>query len=252
MKADKIISEAFGKRNVSMKCLEYTHRDLDEFMTSGDSERPWESFELTQGKDVRAWIDNPKEMSPHLPNISDLKDIIIPAFEKPVSILDVGCYGGYLYDYLKTNAPGRIAHYTGVDIQPSVIEAARLIHGDIPDATFEVGDALELSECFGPRSFDIVCCYRVTIHLPYFKKILSNLLRVADGIVHLVLFIQDYDWCRRFEETDLDTGKKVIYYQRFISEATIKDCIAGLPVSYKIIPGPVYASLIMNLKGELT
>ena len=250
MKADKIISEAFGKRNVSMKCLEYTHRDLDEFMTSGDSERPWESFELTQGKDVRAWIDNPKEMSPHLPNISDLKDIIIPAFEKPVSILDVGCYGGYLYDYLKTNAPGRIAHYTGVDIQPSVIEAARRIHGDNPDVTFEVGDALELSECFMPRWFDIVCCYRVAIHLPYFKTLLFNLLRVADSYVHLALFIQDRDMCRRVEETDLDTGKKTIYYRRFISEDTIKECIAGRPWSYKICPGYIYKSLILNWKGE--
>lgn len=252
MKEDKIISEAFGKRNVSIKILDHTYKDIDDFMTSGDGERPWESFELTQAQDVRAWVDNPYEISHIQSNLSDLKDVIIPAFEKPVRILDIGCYGGYLYDYLKANASGRIAHYTGVDIQPSVIEAAKRIHGDSPDATFEVGDAMRLSERFGPRSFDIVCCYRVAIHMPFFKKLLFNLLRVADGFVHIALFIQDRDMCRRLEETDIDTGKKAIYYHRFISEGTIKECIAGVPVSYKIIPGDTYKSLIMNWKGELT
>jgi SAM-dependent methyltransferase len=256
-----IIDEALGERRVSIKVIETAYTDIDLFMTYKGRERPWEVFELTQGQDVRSWHEKPDDIAGIQANLSDLKDLIY-TFDKPIRLLDAGCYSGYLYDYLKANTSDRISHYTGVDIQPSVIEAAKHIHADNSDATFMVGDVLGLPGSmfmareyvfwylrkFSKMRFDVVCCYRVAIHLPFFKTLLYNLLCSADVFVHLVLFIQDRDMCQRIEETDRDTGKKAIYYRRYISEKTIKECISGWPVTYKIIqhcPDGNYSSLIL-------
>jgi len=232
-------------RRVKIKIIGQTNTNIDRFITSGIKKRAWESFELTQSQDVKEWHINPHKINIQ-PNLLDLKDII-SSLNKPLYLLDVGCYSGYLYDYLrlKTSYSKNNLYYTGIDIQPSVIDAAKHIYKGNLKTSFVNGDIFKLPKYFVAKEFDVVCCYRVLIHLPYFKKSLLNLFQVANKIVHIVLHIQDRDTCNQCEETDLDTGKKTIYYRRFISENTIKKCIYGLPVTYKIIPHSSYASLFL-------
>jgi SAM-dependent methyltransferase len=239
-----IVDEVLGERRVSLEVTGSfigTSEGIDRYMTSKKG-----GLELTQGQDVRGWCERPDEIAGIQSNLLNLLDRT-NSFERDIQVLDVGCYAGYLYDYLCLFYPDPI--YTGVDILPSVIEAAKHIHKAEPNASFVVGDVYKLMKQFEPRSFDVVCCYRLVIHLPYFKKILHNLLHAADEFVHIALLVQDRDMCQRIEETDLDTGKKAIYYRRYISEETIKEAVDDLPATYKIIPprsGGNYSSLFIE------
>ena len=246
--------EALGARKVKVKVIGGAFNNIDYFMISGKEKNVREPFELTQSQDVRSWCANPDNICDIQSHLLTLKKIVGPLDGK-IKILDVGCYGGYVYDFLKqktTFFKNEASYYIGIDIQESAIEAAKAVHKEKEkeDALFFTGDIFDLTKIYSPRNFDVVCCYRVLIHLPYFKRALENLVYVADKFVHVVLHIQDEDVCRRCEETDLITGKKVIYYHRYISEKTIKEALSGLPVTYTIIPAPgnAYASLIIERK----
>lgn len=242
--------EILGERKVTLKVTGNfigTSEDIDRFITSGSRQHDTAQLELTQGQDVRSWCEWPEEIAGIQTNLIDLEKRMPSFLDRNPKILDVGCYAGYLYDYLCLFYPEPV--YTGVDILPSVIEAASRIHKPDPNASFMAGDIYKLTEQFEPRSFDVVCCYRLVIHLPYFRKILRNLLHSADCFVHIALFMQTRDMCQRIEETDLETGKKAIYYRRYISAETIKEAVSELPANYKIIPprsGEVYSSLFLE------
>jgi len=151
---------------------------------------------------------------------------------KKKTVLDVGCYGGYLYDYLKKKL-GNI-YYTGLDTNEDVVEAAALIHNKCKDAIFMYGDVLNLSKILPKNYFDIVCCHRVTIHLPYFEQILLNLLDLTKDILHVVLLLGEKDYCEKILETNCVTGKVAFYYRRYVSGNTINDILKKLPVNYVI------------------
>ena len=250
MNLDKIINKALERRRVVVKVVDEATKDIDWFMLSGGGF--YSPFELTQSQDVRGWCKDPSEIQSIQSNLLELKKII-DSLHEPIALLDVGCYGGYVYDYIKQKtiySKYKKSSYTGIDVQVNAIEAAEYVHREDSNVNFLAGDVFRLPECFPPRSFNVVCCYRVLIHLPYFERALADLVHIADKFVHVVLHIQDKDICRRCEETDLITGKKVIYYHRYISEKTIKGALSGLPVSYTIVPVPgnAYASLIIERK----
>ena len=57
----------------------------------------------------------------------------------PISISDIGCGYGALYDYLRKDYA--ISRYVGVDVSDAMVAAARERFGDDPVAQFEVADA---------------------------------------------------------------------------------------------------------------
>ncbi|MEK9671258.1 MAG: class I SAM-dependent methyltransferase [Rhodospirillaceae bacterium] len=96
-----------------------------------------------------------------------------------VSVLDVGCSAGILYDQLRRHCllTGRpLPHYTGVDFSRSQIERARRKY---PHAFFRTGDAADLR--FPDNAFDIVVSYSVLSFLPQDRVVpaLGELLRVG-------------------------------------------------------------------------
>jgi SAM-dependent methyltransferase len=64
------------------------------------------------------------------------------------SILDVGCYTGFLYHWL-----GKPKGYVGVDVWSEAIDVA---HEFAPEADFRVQDAAKMTE-----SFDVIWCSQV-------------------------------------------------------------------------------------------
>lgn len=86
------------------------------------------------------------------------------------SVLDVGCYGGYLYDWLIERSANRFI-YTGVDVHiHEGVEAHRS-----SDARFVKSDILRYTE----RS-DYVFCARVLLHQPDPIKVLRHIVGLTN------------------------------------------------------------------------
>jgi SAM-dependent methyltransferase len=66
------------------------------------------------------------------------------------SLHEIGAGAGHLLDYLREN--GIAADYSGSDLSPAMVEAARRLH---PGARFEQRDLLLEAP---PRSYDVVVC----------------------------------------------------------------------------------------------
>jgi SAM-dependent methyltransferase len=59
--------------------------------------------------------------------------------DEPVSVADLGCGTGALFAHLaERDAPPPLGAYTGYDVVPAMVAAARALHAD-PRARFEVG-----------------------------------------------------------------------------------------------------------------
>lgn len=222
------IKDILGKRNVKHKVvssLKTKDQDLiNNFMHAGDGERPWESLELTQGQDVREWIREPEKIEGIQPNLKQLSNRILNINQNwpcdSIKILDVGCYAGYLYDYLVKN---HNINYTGIDINQDVIESAKILHKNTT-AKFKVGDIFDPPPELLDNMFDVVCCHRLTIHLPYFEQALFNLINLSKDIVHVILFVGE-DCCDKCMETNVETGKTSFYYKRYVSAETINSIL---------------------------
>ncbi len=86
-------------------------------------------------------------------------------FGRPLRILEVGCGNGFNCSWIAQQFPD--CSVTGIDYIPEMIDAARQRQAEdaIDDArlTYQVGNALELSNVTGP--FDIVLTDRCLINL---------------------------------------------------------------------------------------
>lgn len=87
------------------------------------------------------------------------------------SVLDIACGIGYSAPlYLEAGA----TDYTGVDLNPEVLEAARSNYGS-DRSTYMVGDITKF-EC--GRQFDLISCFETIEHVPDFEGALENLHRL--------------------------------------------------------------------------
>lgn len=180
MKQFNIDYKPLRERRVKVETIEVVNRDIDRFMTEGEDERPWQVFELTQSQNVQPWIEDPKKISLIHPSLKNLTKYLA-GLHRLVKVLDVGCYGGYLYDYLNKYSFKHLSefNYIGIDIQESVVEAAKYMHAKYKNANFFVGDIFNIRRDFQPNEFDVACCYRVLIHIPFFEDAIGNLCHAA-------------------------------------------------------------------------
>lgn len=98
----------------------------------------------------------------------------------PRGILEVGCGEGFVLQALRD--AGVRCPMRGIDFSESAIAEAR---ERVPDATFDVQDAVELAQS-GER-YDLVLMIEVLEHLPDPKRMLSVLSRLAER--HVVLSV---------------------------------------------------------------
>lgn len=93
-------------------------------------------------------------------------------------MLDTGCHIGHFIEALRQR--GYKKRYQGIDITPQFIERAR---DRMPDERFDIGDVRHLD--FPDKSFDLVMCVGVLMHLPDIKEPLAHVFRIARKYVLL-------------------------------------------------------------------
>ena len=95
---------------------------------------------------------------------------------RPIRICDVGCATGDFLIYMKSRFPG--ASLTGMDVSPSLLQAARAA---LPDATFVQGSVTD-SGCLPASAYDVITMYGVLSILDDPEPALENLVNsVAPG-----------------------------------------------------------------------
>jgi SAM-dependent methyltransferase len=94
----------------------------------------------------------------------------------PSEILDVGCGEGYTLEALRKG--GIRCPMSGIDFSAEAIEQARK---RVPDATFEVEDALVVAKA--GRKFDLVVMTEVLEHIPSPERMLPVLEQIAGRYV---------------------------------------------------------------------
>lgn len=248
-KDDEFLLKVFGERDVEKVITNEYKEDFDSIIASGTSDRPWQSFELTQRENVNEWIEDPKTIKKIQPNLEDLVRLI-KLLPKPVKIADIGCYGGYVYDYLIKVAKLKKDEfeYTGIDIQEDAIEAAKIVHKDKPNARFQVGDIYELSNTFKNDEFDVAICSRVLIHIPYFKKAVKNLVSISKHFTLCVLEVSEKPLLQKIHRHVIDTDLELDYFFRKYSEEELIETAKELNVQYRVIKGPSFYSSYCLLK----
>lgn len=104
------------------------------------------------------------------------------------TILDVGCGCGHYLPTLQ-RVLGVPFHYTGIDPTEHYIRLARQTFAGENRVRFEVGDVYHLP-CH-KRSFNIVICANLLLHLPTISQPLSELCRVASKFVLVRTLVGD-------------------------------------------------------------
>ena len=122
----------------------------------------------------RGISQNPMQWLWHTLKIRSFKNVIkgIPF----LSVLDVGCAGGYMADRISKIFPE--SKVTGVDVYPAAVNFAKLKY---PHINFTISDAHNLP--FHGNSFDLVICYETIEHVLEPKIILQEIRRVIKKII---------------------------------------------------------------------
>lgn len=128
------------------------------------------------------------------------------SFNDGDSILDVGCGAGhYLVSYDKA-LQGKKFHYTGVDVTPKYIEIAQEVFGNRQDVDFLVGSIYKIP--FADKTFDIVVCNNVLLHLPEVRIAIRELLRVTKKVLIIRALVGD----KSYRIKDIYTKKDMDFF----------------------------------------
>ena len=115
----------------------------------------------------------------------DYPDVLAELEKEPFdSLLDCGCGTGAMISLLYEKMPNK--NYTGIDITPKMIEAAKAKNLERVD--WVVGDCENLP--FDDDSFDVVICTNSFHHYPNPQKFFDSVFRVLKSGGRLIL--QDY------------------------------------------------------------
>lgn len=116
----------------------------------------------------------------NVPDVAKPVIKIIKSLKKTnLNILDIGCSGGYYYDFLKF-AGLKHFRYQGCDISPEFIKLAKKLH---PKLKFNLGDITKLPYKSGEFSF--VFASAVLYYAQSYKKAIEELARVSSKYILL-------------------------------------------------------------------
>lgn len=150
-----------------------------------------------------------------------LLDYVLPGD----SILDVGCAAGHYLRSLKSVIKVPFT-YSGIDVTPMFIEAAKEAWASAPTATFHVGDIYDLQ--FPDNHFDIVICNNTLMHLPSLVKAIAEVIRVSRRLVLIRTLIGDRSfYIKEVRSTLTDPYSQVLPESEFDDD--------GQPVSFNFL-----------------
>ena len=107
-----------------------------------------------------------------LPHRAIILDWIMQLQGGHTNLLEVSSHRGHYIEALRQR--GYSKRYTGIDITPAFLEAARK---RLPEENFEWGDARQLG--FAAGTFDLVLAAGILQHLPHPYKTLADICRIA-------------------------------------------------------------------------
>ncbi len=112
----------------------------------------------------------------------DYPDVLAELEKEPFeTLLDCGCGTAPMISLLYDKYPEK--HYTGIDLTPGMIEAAKA--KNIPGAEFIVGDCENLP--FEENSFDAIICCQSFHHYPNVQDFFNSVYRVLKPGGRLIL-----------------------------------------------------------------
>lgn len=166
--------------------------------------QPWKNW--TEEKDYGDMFF--KRATGELPEMESSKSVsnLLKTFYKPgMSLLDVGCGTGHYLRSLQEHLDKNI-NYNGTDATPYYIELAQKAFNN--PAIFKVGDILNLP--YEDKSYDIVMCNNVVMHLPpNLEKPISELIRLSKKYVVIRAMFGDRNYVVRevLTKKDLEFDK---------------------------------------------
>ena len=108
----------------------------------------------------------------------NIVDWVLSIQDDHQDMLDTGCHIGHFINALRER--GYKNRYQGVDVTQQFIDRARVL---MPAESYDLGDVREL--VFPDKSFDLVMCVGVLMHLPDIKAPLAHVFRIARKYVIL-------------------------------------------------------------------
>lgn len=127
-------------------------------------------------------------------------DLIHKTYDYPTKVLDIGCGGGYLTNYLASK--GHLV--TGIDLSQGSLDVAS--RSDVTKSvTYLRGDAYELP--FPERTFDVVCAMDILEHVEKPYLLIREASRVLNkgglfffhtfnrNLFSYLLVIKGVEWC---------------------------------------------------------
>lgn len=145
------------------------------------------------------------------------------------TILDVGCGAGHYLRSIRSRG-GEDVSYSGLDATAAYVELARKAFAEDSMASFRQGDIFALD--VPDKSFDVVMCNNVLLHLPGIAKPLSELMRVARRrvLVRTLVGQKSYVVMDVAPQPDSDFDEnglpKQFHYLNIYSEAYVRGLLA--------------------------
>ena len=132
----------------------------------------WQQWGKEPELESRYNVERVRGNLPEMESTKQLVKLISEVYKPDMRVLDVGCnVGHYLIGLRKKFSD---LDYTGVDAYEYYINIAKKAFGNDPHAHFSVRDIFE--PLYPDNPFDIVFCCNVILHLPDFRKPVTNLL----------------------------------------------------------------------------
>lgn len=201
---------------------------------------------LTQAEDVRQWIDDPTQISLIQPNLMEVASTLKFA-KSPWSLIDIGCYAGYVYDYLSKKFTEKEFQYVGCDIRDCAINAARELHSGSTNSRFFTQDLFKLNEVVESRCYDFVFSARVLVHLPDFTRAVSNLVHCARKVTFLIMPVAEIGTTQYRHKVSLEDGSVMPYLYRLVSSKMLQRTAAEIGVPYRILSeGQTYKTILFE------
>lgn len=206
---------------------------------------PWfHNLRLGEHADVLTAPDHPLGDFPS--NFWRFFEAAVPRDLSGLSVLDIGCNGGFYSFEMKRRGAGRVL---GVDHDPAYLAQARFAREQLGlDVEFRQGDVYEIDRLVGGEQFDFVVFMGVLYHL---RHPLYALEKVASLVRQRLLFqtMERGSWDTPSVEPNYPIAERDVFFdERFPRLYFIEHAYAGDATNWWI-PNPACTQALLRSVG---